>query len=31
MWVKSEPGHGATFGFHLPRNIDRHNSEAEER
>jgi Na+/proline symporter/signal transduction histidine kinase len=24
MWVESEPGHGATFGFHLPRNIDRH-------
>ena len=27
MWVKSEPGHGATFGFHLPRNIDRGDGE----
>ena len=22
MWVASEPGHGATFGFHLPRNSE---------
>ncbi|QOC22128.1 histidine kinase [Wenzhouxiangella sp. AB-CW3] len=27
MWVASEPGEGATFGFHLPRNIDRGDGE----
>jgi len=23
MWVESEPGQGATFGFHLPRTLER--------
>jgi Na+/proline symporter/nitrogen-specific signal transduction histidine kinase len=30
MWVESEPGHGATFGFHLPRTGAVHDRETEE-